>query len=237
MLLQNEIEELQAAKEELQYVLERHRANCRMQQSFNNVNVNVVVRPDTPPDIKPIVYHLIESADESVINCTNIIQTTTTTTTSLRIKEEESSSITTTDDNNDNNDNVNGITTLFTQPLSSQHLNKQQQHNLMKNNTTLNELNTTQLNVNVNVNKPNRPSSLNVNNKQSIISIAGVPITTPSAALPFNFDSLMEGGTGLTPVSGPLLPTTTTTNNKINNNNHDIDTDHDNNTSSKLVSL
>ncbi|XP_071447588.1 transcription factor kayak isoform X2 [Hetaerina americana] len=32
--------------------------------------------------------------------------------------------------------------------------------------------------------------------------VAGVPITTPSAGIPFNFESLMEGGTGLTPVGG-----------------------------------
>ncbi|XP_046401387.1 transcription factor kayak isoform X2 [Ischnura elegans] len=32
--------------------------------------------------------------------------------------------------------------------------------------------------------------------------VAGIPITTPSAGIPFNFDSLMEGGTGLTPVGG-----------------------------------
>ncbi|KAL1110257.1 hypothetical protein AAG570_008334, partial [Ranatra chinensis] len=36
--------------------------------------------------------------------------------------------------------------------------------------------------------------------------IGGVPITTPTAGMPFNFESLMEGGTGLTPVSAPLIP-------------------------------
>lgn len=36
----------------------------------------------------------------------------------------------------------------------------------------------------------------------ALSEVAGVPITTPSAGIPFNFDSLMEGGTGLTPVSG-----------------------------------
>lgn len=30
--------------------------------------------------------------------------------------------------------------------------------------------------------------------------IAGIEISTPSNGIPFNFDSLMEGGTGLTPV-------------------------------------
>lgn len=57
--------------------------------------------------------------------------------------------------------------------------------------------------------KPNRPSSLNVpaNLKPSdflarknVADIAGISVNTPSAGM-FNFDSLMEGGTGLTPVN------------------------------------
>jgi len=64
--------------------------------------------------------------------------------------------------------------------------------------------------------KPNRPSSLNVftqitpsqafSMNKNISDIAGVPITTPSAGV-FNYDSLMDGGTGLTPtVTQPLIP-------------------------------
>lgn len=63
--------------------------------------------------------------------------------------------------------------------------------------------------------KPNRPSSLNVfthitpsqalSMNKNISDIAGVPITTPSTGV-FNYDSLMDGGTGLTPVSQPLMP-------------------------------
>ncbi|XP_017076312.1 transcription factor kayak isoform X3 [Drosophila eugracilis] len=41
--------------------------------------------------------------------------------------------------------------------------------------------------------------------------IQGVPIQTPSTGT-FNFDSLMDGGTGLTPVSGPLVPNSSSTN-------------------------
>lgn len=56
-----------------------------------------------------------------------------------------------------------------------------------------------------------RPNSLpvttfNPRKMQNVMEIAGVPITTPTAGMPFNFDSLMEGGTGLTPVSGPMVP-------------------------------
>lgn len=74
--------------------------------------------------------------------------------------------------------------------------------------------------------KPSRPSSLGLpmtltpsqalNMNKNIADIAGVQITTPSNGVTFNFDnklnnlnfdSLMDGGTGLTPVSQPLLPT------------------------------
>uniref|UniRef100_A0A1L8DIS0 Putative transcription factor kayak n=1 Tax=Nyssomyia neivai TaxID=330878 RepID=A0A1L8DIS0_9DIPT len=66
--------------------------------------------------------------------------------------------------------------------------------------------------------RPNRPSSLNVPITmtpsqvlgvnllgKNVTEFAGVPITTPSNGM-FNFDSLMDGGTGLTPVAGPLVP-------------------------------
>lgn len=60
-------------------------------------------------------------------------------------------------------------------------------------------------------NKPNRPSSLNVPNNfalshKTVSEATGVPISTPSTGIPFNFESLMDGGTGLTPVSAPLVP-------------------------------
>ncbi|XP_017767688.1 PREDICTED: transcription factor kayak isoform X2 [Eufriesea mexicana] len=42
------------------------------------------------------------------------------------------------------------------------------------------------------------------------MDVAGMPITTPTSGIPFNFESLMEGGTGLTPVSTPLIPSCST---------------------------
>ncbi|KAI8130456.1 Transcription factor kayak [Lucilia cuprina] len=47
---------------------------------------------------------------------------------------------------------------------------------------------------------------LNDNDNKPRTDINGVAIQTPSTGM-FNFDSLMDGGTGLTPVSGPLVPT------------------------------
>ncbi|XP_055324341.1 transcription factor kayak isoform X2 [Sitodiplosis mosellana] len=61
-----------------------------------------------------------------------------------------------------------------------------------------------------------RPSSLNVpftappsqtiGLHKNIADMAGVQITTPSNVVAFNFDSLMDGGTGLTPVAMPSCP-------------------------------
>ncbi|MCQ9140744.1 hypothetical protein MZE11_19450, partial [Bacillus amyloliquefaciens] len=60
--------------------------------------------------------------------------------------------------------------------------------------------------------RPSRPTFLQVpqtltpaqihNNTKALGNnkIAGIEISTPSNGIPFNFDSLMEGGTGLTPV-------------------------------------
>uniref|UniRef100_A0A1A9W6I6 BZIP domain-containing protein n=1 Tax=Glossina brevipalpis TaxID=37001 RepID=A0A1A9W6I6_9MUSC len=55
--------------------------------------------------------------------------------------------------------------------------------------------------------------ALNVDGNKPPTDINGVAIQTPSTGM-FNFDSLMDGGTGLTPVSGPLIPNCSTQNNK-----------------------
>ncbi|XP_017020456.1 transcription factor kayak isoform X3 [Drosophila kikkawai] len=60
--------------------------------------------------------------------------------------------------------------------------------------------------------------------------IQGVPIQTPSTGV-FNFDSLMDGGTGLTPVSGPLVP------NSSSQNKHPLELPTPTAEPSKLVSL
>lgn len=66
------------------------------------------------------------------------------------------------------------------------------------------------------ISKPSRPNSLNVMSTApigkniNVSDIAGISITTPSTGIQFNFDSLMVGGTGLTPVSAPLVPSCST---------------------------
>ncbi|XP_016989070.2 transcription factor kayak isoform X3 [Drosophila rhopaloa] len=80
-----------------------------------------------------------------------------------------------------------------------------------------------------------RPMHLSMANKSSgaggaPTQIQGVPIQTPSTGT-FNFDSLMDGGTGLTPVSGPLVP------NSSAMNKHPLELATPSAEPSKLVSL
>jgi len=133
--LEEEIQKLQAAKEHLEFVLEAHRASCRI--------TNGAEAPLSPPDVKPIIY------------------------------EDEGSVIA---------------------PMSEPSPPKRP---MLADPANCGGI------------KPSRPSSLPVSIFPSkpviattISEVAGVPITTPSAGIPLNFDSLMEGGTGLTPVSG-----------------------------------
>lgn len=52
-----------------------------------------------------------------------------------------------------------------------------------------------------------RPTTLSVAGFASATNMhKDVPISTPSQGLGLNFDSLMQGGTGLTPISGAALP-------------------------------
>lgn len=71
---------------------------------------------------------------------------------------------------------------------------------------------------------------LNVNENKPPTDINGVAIQTPSTGM-FNFDSLMDGGTGLTPVSGPLVP------NCSSQNKHPLELVTPTSEPSKLVSL
>ncbi|KAI4498893.1 hypothetical protein M0802_006068 [Mischocyttarus mexicanus] len=86
----------------------------------------------------------------------------------------------------------------------------------------------------------NRPDSLNFKTVETpafmkpSLDVAGMPITTPTSGIPFNFDSLMEGGTGLTPVSTPLIPSCST---QQRNNLSAVDLSSPDANPPKLVSL
>ncbi|KAG5882584.1 hypothetical protein JTB14_030133 [Gonioctena quinquepunctata] len=72
--------------------------------------------------------------------------------------------------------------------------------------------------------KPSRPNTLNVGAiaPKSISEVIGAPISTPSTGMIFNFDSLMGGGTGLTPVSTPLVPSCSSQQRNIPLSSHDV---------------
>lgn len=96
---------------------------------------------------------------------------------------------------------------------------------------TLNKLPKTRpnsLNVQRSFTVNNMPAS--VDGSKAPTQIQGVPIQTPSTGT-FNFDSLMDGGTGLTPVSGPLVPTCSS------QNKHPLELPTPTSEPSKLVSL
>ncbi|XP_069681925.1 transcription factor kayak isoform X2 [Periplaneta americana] len=153
--LQQEIQQLQMQKEELEFLLEAHKACCRL----NNTS-----GPPSPPDIKPFAFPSSGMENKMV-----------------RVKQEI-------------DDPETNATVPLSQPMPSKR-----------------PALASDANIGV---KPSRPNSLPVaaaftpslKAAVSVSEVAGVPITTPSAGIPFNFESLMEGGTGLTPVSTPLVP-------------------------------
>ncbi|KAK6638731.1 hypothetical protein RUM43_006998 [Polyplax serrata] len=148
--LQNEIQSLQSEKEHLEFLLEAHKACCRLAGTDN---------PPSPPDIKPIIF--IDDDQKVIIQHENSVVAPSSQPSPPKKP-------------------------MIADPATS------------------------------GGNKPSRPSSLPFSSfppkpgPTTVLEVAGVPITTPSAGIPFNFDSLMDGGTGLTPVSGtgltPMVP-------------------------------
>ncbi|XP_063921184.1 transcription factor kayak isoform X2 [Zophobas morio] len=150
--LQDDIQQLQALKDELDYILESHRSslNCRLHSQ-------------SPPDIKPFPPY------ENRVN-------------GDRVKAETLPTTVADDD-------------TFSLPSPAKKV---------------------MLSSAVPISKPSRPNSLNVmstapiGKNNNVSDLTGIPITTPSTGMQFNFDSLMVGGTGLTPVSAPLVPSCST---------------------------
>lgn len=78
-------------------------------------------------------------------------------------------------------------------------------------------------------------TSLRLNTSVSVTEVAGIPITTPSEGM-FNFAALMEGGTGLTPVSTGLTPVVPTCSSQQRSSSSDLSSP-DTMNGPKLVSL
>ena len=183
--LQHEIQQLQIQKEELEFLLEAHKACCRLNSSG----------PPSPPDIKPFAFPSGDIDDKHV-----------------RVKNDPE-----------------GPLTSAAVPHS--HPTPAKRPALASDATT---------GV-----KPSRPNSLPVSAaftpshstlkaNVSVTEVAGIPITTPSAGIPFNFESLMEGGTGLTPVSTPLVPSCSS---QQRNSSGSVDLSSPDSVPPKLVSL
>lgn len=203
--LQAEIQELQDCKEELEFYLENHRAQaqCRL-----NLQTNIIDRKSNSLEFKsPAAHSLAITIDK--IKTEPIDTFSDDPPLSKRILLS----------------NANPVFAAGPTLPSGGHNNN---HHHMQPNVSI-------------TTRPNRPSSLNVpltmtpsqalGIHKNIADMAGVSITTPSTGVMFNFDSLMDGGTGLTPVSQPLMPNCSS----LNRNPLDLATPTTE--SSKLVSL
>lgn len=165
--LQTEIQQLQHEKEDLEFVLDTHRAHCRLQGGRGS-----------PNDMKPV---------------NNINKTSSILPLLEKVKSEPIDP---------------------TDPPSPKRIMLSGQNNDLVTPTSA----TAPTPIGLLTARPNRPNFLNVplsiNPQLNIMRTSGaefsaIPIQTPSSGM-FNFDSLMDGGTGLTPISAPLQPTCST---------------------------
>ncbi|XP_011864000.1 PREDICTED: transcription factor kayak isoform X2 [Vollenhovia emeryi] len=182
--LQEEIEQLKQVKEELEFILDTHRAVCRRS-----------LRSSSPLDIKPVIKttdHMVEDQFAA-----EVAKGDTTVAAATRPNRPNSLPV-----GLDNNNRLNPLT-MFAEPKE-------------------------------------RPDTLAFKTVETpsfmkpSMDVAGMPITTPTSGIPFNFDSLMEGGTGLTPVSTPLIPSCST---QQRNNLSAVDLSSPDANPPKLVSL
>ncbi|XP_053689909.1 transcription factor kayak isoform X2 [Sabethes cyaneus] len=181
--LQDEIKQLQQEKEDLEFLLESHREHCRFQGRRSPLEKKPV---ELQPQQHVVTEHKIVAP--------------------LKIKTEPEESEQPPAKklilSNALTDSLDTPTPPSIAPvLTSVNLPKTMQH-------PFSGLNTPVLIGNV---RPTRPASLDVKatapfpllNVRSIAMETGVGVSTPSNGL-FNFDSLMDGGTGLTPIAAPI---------------------------------
>lgn len=168
--LQEELRKLNASREQLEAILQAHLISCPLGK-----------RSSSPPDVKPFhdTYGYPDMPEDGVRVKVEVVEPAV--------------------------DPVLGLD-IYTSPPSNKKIMLSAASLSVVGNPPLPSLDTPPV-----LSRPNRPNSLQVpliptpaqmhNNKAlGNNKIAGVEITTPSNGIPFNFDSLMEGGTGLTPV-------------------------------------
>lgn len=214
-----EIQEISQVREELLKLIEDHR-----------IQNNCVISSRSPPDVKPA----IAQNNIAISTSSNVI--TTTAIPHIPISMQQSNRPTSFVINNNNNNMMNANNKLslkiIKQEPEDEHYDDEpprkrrcdmvsgQEFDITTPTTPYMPQLTTPTFIPQNrAQKPSRPSSLNVppNHKPSdfigrprnVTEMAGISVNTPSNGM-FNFDSLMEGGTGLTPVTvNPLVPCST----------------------------
>ncbi|XP_058817541.1 transcription factor kayak isoform X2 [Topomyia yanbarensis] len=186
--LQDEIKQLQQEKEDLEFLFDSHREHCRwqgrrspqerkpveLQQSLQHVATDLKIIP--PMKIKAEPEELPEQPPAKKLILSNTLTDSLDTPTPLSIAPVLTS--------------VN-LPKTMTLPFSASVLNTPT--------------------ITFSGGRPSRPVSLDVKsttafpllNVRNIPMDTGVGISTPSSGL-FNFDSLMDGGTGLTPIAAPI---------------------------------
>ncbi|TGZ49153.1 Transcription factor kayak [Temnothorax longispinosus] len=192
--LQDEIESLKHARDELEFILDAHRAvsythldkkqhlqdeieslkHARDELEFildaHRAVCRRSLRPSSPLDIKPVIKTDLAVEDQYAAEP---VKDDTTVAAATRPNRPNSLPV-----GLDNNNRLNSLT-MFAEPKG-------------------------------------RPDTLAFKTVETpsfmkpSMDVAGMPITTPTSGIPFNFESLMEGGTGLTPVSTPLIPSCST---------------------------
>lgn len=190
--LQTDLQDLRAEKDSLEFLLQEHAHSCRLTNAVGGGGVPVTVKPEfkLPPIATTQSQHQTMTLTIPPPMMLN------------KIKEEPIDSSSLDADGPPSpkrlllgslNPIISSLAGCDTPPLNTPNILPLQSYNSSSN-------------------RPNRPSSLAVpmsitpSQCKSITEMAGVSITTPSTGVMFNFDSLMEGGTGLTPVAQPMMP-------------------------------
>lgn len=187
--LQNEIQELQTQKDELEFILDAHKVVCKLQKHNHNGHRNHNNHHDSE-DVKPILSDIVPL----VPTCTSSASTNSVSSSTSTPRDTSSN------DNTRNRHQPLVVSSTYVMPLKP----------VQRPNT---------------LNLPSRttvPSSSamtthhsNTISKMTLAEATGIAISTPSSGI-FNFEALMEGGTGLTPVTCsssllmPSIPTCST---------------------------
>lgn len=176
--LQDELQDLTMIRDELEYILKQHRSssNCRVQTG-------------SPPDVKPFVNNEQNNTTNTIFNHQQHQQ---------QHQQQQQQH----HQQRCNGGGGGGEDRVKTEYIESMEPMYDDSMFLLPSSPNKKIM----LSSTVAITKPLRPNSLNVGAtaphlKQTASEIAGLQVTTPSNGMMFNYESLMLGGTGLTPVA------------------------------------